>query len=132
MSNFINLLDIVFPVSSIYLSVDNTSPADIIGGTWEKIEYGMLACAGDSSNAAAGVTGGSKTISVSQMPSHTHTVDEAGKDILYNRLSPNNEIPYTNGGSGRISHGYFITSAVGGGQEYIPAHYSVNIWRRAA
>ena len=38
MSNFVNLLDIVYPVGSIYQSMNATSPADFIGGTWTKIK----------------------------------------------------------------------------------------------
>ena len=42
MSNYVNLLDIVYPVGSIYISVNNISPADSVGGTWVKIEDKFL------------------------------------------------------------------------------------------
>lgn len=35
-----NLLSKVYPVGSIYLSVNSTSPASFIGGTWEKLPEG--------------------------------------------------------------------------------------------
>lgn len=44
MSNFVNLLDIVYPVGSIYISVNNVSPANSVGGIWEKIEGRFLRC----------------------------------------------------------------------------------------
>lgn len=37
MSNYVNLMDIVYPVGSIYISMNSTSPAEIIGGTWMQI-----------------------------------------------------------------------------------------------
>ena len=62
-----------FPVGSIYLSVNNVNPGTIFGGTWEQIKDRFLLGAG--STYTAGATGGSAThkLTVSEMPSHTHT-----------------------------------------------------------
>jgi len=35
-------VDLFYPVGSIYISADNTSPANIFGGTWESITGGVL------------------------------------------------------------------------------------------
>lgn len=32
MSNFVNLLDIIYPIGSIYIATDNADPVDIVGG----------------------------------------------------------------------------------------------------
>lgn len=50
MSNFVNLLDIVYPVGSIYITVNSISPADNVGGTWEKIENMFLKGASSTQN----------------------------------------------------------------------------------
>lgn len=42
MSNFVNLLDVVYPVGSIYLSMNSASPSSIIGGTWKQINGALL------------------------------------------------------------------------------------------
>lgn len=42
MSNYVNLLDIVYPVGSIYHSMNSISPATIIGGTWTAIKTFLL------------------------------------------------------------------------------------------
>ena len=34
-----DLLDLVYPVGSIYLSVNSTSPSTLFGGTWEQITH---------------------------------------------------------------------------------------------
>ena len=48
-----------YPVGSIYLSVNNTNPGTIFGGTWEQIkDRFLLACGNSYSN---GSTGGSTT-----------------------------------------------------------------------
>ena len=48
-------VDTVFPVGSIYLSKNNTSPAELFGGTWVKIAANR-AIMGASSTHAAGTT----------------------------------------------------------------------------
>lgn len=50
MSNFVNLLDIVYPVGSVYITVNRVSPADNVGGTWEKIEDRFLKGASSTQN----------------------------------------------------------------------------------
>lgn len=68
------MLDLVYPVNSLYLTAGSENPATVLGGTWTKLTGGVLAAAGTSGYAAAGATGGSKKIGVSQMPRHTHTM----------------------------------------------------------
>lgn len=46
MSNFVNLLDIIYPVGSIYFSTSSVSPASSVGGTWTQLKtflYGSIA-----------------------------------------------------------------------------------------
>lgn len=61
-----------YPVGSIYLSVNSTSPAELFGGTWERISDTFLLAAG--STYTPGTTGGesSHTLTFSEMPGHTH------------------------------------------------------------
>lgn len=66
------LLDSIYPVGSIYMSVNSTSPASFLGGTWVQLKDRFLLGAGDTySN---GATGGAAThtLTTSQMPSHKH------------------------------------------------------------
>lgn len=74
------LLDLFYPVGSIYTSTKNTNPAATLGGTWTQIKDRFLLCAGDSYS--AGTTGGSAThthttgnhtLTVDETPAHTHT-----------------------------------------------------------
>lgn len=67
------MLNLVYPIGAIYMSVVSTSPALLFGGTWERIQDKFLLCAGSSY--AAGATGGESThtLTTNEMPSHTHT-----------------------------------------------------------
>lgn len=69
----INSIPEPYPVGSIYISVDETSPSFYFGGEWEKIEGKFLL--GSSSSHAVGSTGGeeSHTLTLDEIPSHTHT-----------------------------------------------------------
>lgn len=63
---------LVYPVGSIYLSINSTSPASLFGGTWEQLEDRFLLGAG--STYSAGNTGGESThtLTESEMPEHFH------------------------------------------------------------
>lgn len=72
--------DIAYPVGSIYLSVNDTSPAELFGGTWEQIKDTFLLACGDTYS--AGSTGGEAqhTLTIDEMPSHTH-LERAGNSF---------------------------------------------------
>ena len=75
------LLDLFYPVGSIYTSTKNTNPAATLGGTWTQIKDRFLLCAGDSYS--AGATGGSATHTHTSA-AHTHTT--AGHTLTINEM----------------------------------------------
>ena len=71
------LLEKIFPIGSIFMSLQNNSPANFLGGTWEPFGEGRTLIGVSSSDTdfnAPNKTGGEKThiLSVDEMPSHTH------------------------------------------------------------
>lgn len=77
MANYVNLLDIVYPVGSVYISTNTTSPSNSIGGTWTAINNAILAASGSDYTVQSGF-GGNKAMTVEQMPSHSHILDHDG------------------------------------------------------
>lgn len=65
----------IYPVGSVYISFDSTSPSSLFGGSWTRLKDTFLLANGDSY--AANTTGGSatKSISVNNLPAHNHTVN---------------------------------------------------------
>ena len=61
-----NILNSIYPIGSVYISTSAVSPADLFGGTWQRIQGRFLL--GADSTYSAGSTGGEET--------HTLTVDE--------------------------------------------------------
>lgn len=119
------LLDLVYPVGSIYIAYHHTSPAELFGGTWTRMQDCFLwACAASES---IGETGGEKThvLTVNEMPSHRHDVNYAG-------TSGNSYGFVDNTSSG--SSGMQRTSYTGGGAAHnnMPPYVSVAVWRRTA
>lgn len=105
------------PVHGVYLSLDNGNPNAVWPGTtWRKVIGGLLACAGTAGYAAAGSTGGSKEISIEQMPSHIHT----GTRTITTTLKNNTEGGENFALSGVIQDSIHTfdkwTNATGGGQ----------------
>ena len=70
--DFASIFNMVYPVGSIYMSANSTSPATLFGGTWERIQDKFLLCAG--STYAAASTGGAATVTLetANLPSHNH------------------------------------------------------------
>ena len=59
MSNFVNLLDIVYPVGSVYITFSDISPVDSVGGSWEKIDGKFLQSSSEANtlNSTGGFSG---------------------------------------------------------------------------
>lgn len=113
-----------FPVGSIYMSVSATSPASFLGGTWTQLKDRFLLGAGSSySN---GATGGSAThtLTLSEIPSHTHgSVGKRQNWEAGTKSSSNGNTVYN--GS---------TDAAGGGGAHnnMPPYLVVYMWKRTA
>ena len=66
------VLDKVYPIGAIYMSVNSTNPQNLFGGTWVQIKDRFLLAAGTTYK--AGATGGeaTHTLTNSEVPAHTH------------------------------------------------------------
>lgn len=122
-----DLLTYVYPVGSIYMSVNSTSPASFIGGTWVRLKDRFLLGAGDTySN---GATGGeaTHTLTIDEMPSHSHNVVERWSQANGGWAS------FRTGTSSVLTNGP-ITDATGGGQAHnnMPPYLVVYMWKRTA
>ena len=68
----------LYPVGSVYISFNPTSPQTLFGGTWIRLKDRVLMAAGDTY--AINTTGGSAsvTLNVNQLPSHNHSLTTNG------------------------------------------------------
>lgn len=117
-----------YPINSIYISYSHTSPAELFGGTWARIEDRFLW--GCKSTESIGATGGepSHTLAVNEMPSHSHPVIDTKE---YSTTSGGWNAPAWGPGSKTTAA---ITGFTGGGAAHnnMPPYIQVSIWRRIA
>ena len=122
-----DLANKLYPVGSIYMSVNATNPAELFGGTWERLKDQFLLAAGDTY--PAGSTGGEAqhTLTVDEMPSHSHTTG-----ISYSEVGS-----YVTGDQSAVVH--FANDArptanTGGNQPHnnMPPYLAVYMWKRIA
>ena len=80
-TSYINttLFDLIYPVGSIYMSVNNVNPGTLFGGTWAAWGTGRTPVGVDTSQTEFNTvekTGGEKThtLTVNEMPAHNHGV----------------------------------------------------------
>ena len=86
-SSWTNLLDLIYPIDSVYISVNNVyTPAELFGGTWARLETAacLRSCVSDEGEESEAGSNfrlyGSDTFTLSagQLPPHKHnTVDTA-------------------------------------------------------
>ena len=68
----------IYPVGSIYMSVNSTSPSSLFGGTWEQLTDTFLyatSTTADTSSTTATDGEATHTLTIDEMPSHTHEQD---------------------------------------------------------
>lgn len=131
---WVNLAEILYPVGCLYLTIDATSPSELFGGTWATFSGGMLCCAepsGPNHYAAAGSNGGSRKITVNNLPAHTHPLWTARTGT--ETTTANNPLNYmVNGGTCTNPQTKISSRSTGEGVDYIPYHVSTYVWRRTA
>lgn len=152
------MLDTIYPVGSIYMSANATSPETLFGGMWEQIKGRFLLGTGAPENNDDGTspgnydkTPGSKggeathTLTTSEMPSHVHSVNISSRETL-NRViwgggygsSDKNAwgfgyIDDTSSGLPTGTNG--VTAAYAGGDNAhnnLPPYLAVYMWQRTA
>ena len=118
--SWINILNVIYPVGSVYCSTTNVSPASSIGGSWTQIENAALR-SGDS----VGYTGSdTHAITKQEMPVHNHGItDETGNingasTIFTHKTSgPNAKVNRTTWTDSADAGAALVTINAGGGKQ---------------
>lgn len=126
-------IDSLIPsIGEIYITISNENPSLKFGGTWEQIKDTFLLASGDVYN--AGSIGGEAmhTLTIEEMPTHTHT---------YKRHTLNREdtSPETGEDAYGVSNKTLdtregTTGLTGGNQAHnnMPPYLAVYVWKRVA
>lgn len=124
-----------WPVGSIYITVSNTSPAALFGGTWERISERFLL--GASSSYPAGGTGGEFThkLTQSELPNYSLSVTNGSNVIRSKTGNTADAYVQTQSGGWGIPNweAKTVTVASGGSGEAhnnMPPYLAVYMWKR--
>lgn len=154
------ILNMIYPVGSIYMSVNNVSPATFIGGTWTALTDRVLIGAGSSYtvNATGGAsshthtsaahthTTAGHTLTINEIPNHNHNLlsgwgdGSAGRDALRYQYWASNDQSWkthlieSTGGGASHSHGNTGSTTPGntGSSSNLPPYLAVYMWKRTA
>ena len=128
-----NWLDTVYPIGSIYISTSSSGmhPSDVFGGTWLSWGHGKVPVGidpNDSDFNTVEKTGGEKThtLTIQEIPSHTHTSPIDGGSTQGDKLS------YA--GFANDSRYYVRTSQSGGGNSHnnLQPYITCYMWKRVS
>ena len=120
-------VDMIYPVGSIYMSANATSPETLFGGTWESIGGRFLL--GADATYAAGSTGGAAThtLTVSEMPRHSHAIYLNSEASTGEFWGPNNVTAQSKAIANATD-----TSGGNAAHNNMPPYLAVYMWKRTA
>lgn len=128
------ILDTTYPIGTVYQSTVNNSPANFLGGTWERFSSGRVLVGVNESDAdfnAPHKYGGAKVhyLTEAQLPSHRHPMRKAWS----NSGGPETQ-PIAGWDKGTNYAPLSYTEYAGGGQAHnnMQPYYTVYMWRRTA
>jgi hypothetical protein len=137
-----SLLDLIYPVGSVYMSTNDVSPQTFFGGTWERLQNRFLIGAGDTYGAGAMGGYATHTLTLDELPSHRHDrITYAGNS--YWNVGDNSGLGGTqteeniktynaSGTTTATSASIWATNKVGGGLAHnnMPPYLAVYMWKR--
>lgn len=122
-------VSLIYPIGSIYMTIEDINPQDYFGGTWERIrDVFLLACGDTYTN---GETGGAKEVALTkeQMPEHSH------KENSYNLYNIAGGLVLGSGNACYANaHVGYYTENAGEGKPHnnMPPYLAVYVWKRTA
>ena len=131
-----DIANALYPVGSIYMSVNNTNPSTLFGGTWEAWGAGKVPVGVDTNDtnfATVEKTGGEKqhTLTIAEMPAHNHTIPctptaNDGSEPTYQAAQVNAEATG--------NHNSIVAVSSGGGSPHnnLQPYITCYMWKRTA
>ena len=125
----------IYPVGSIYMSINETNPSVLFGGEWEQIKDTFLLACGDNYN--NGATGGNADAVVVE---HTHTQNRHRHELTGSKTTGISSGNYLRAGVGSATDGQYTnystptinSTGEDGTGKNMPPYLAVYCWVRIA
>ena len=146
-NNFTEMFNLIYPVGSIYMSMNSTNPGTLFGGTWEQLKARFLCGVGtlDTTNSSTfygntpsaytvfeNETGGENfhSLTVNELAEHNHSLGIAGGSSE----TPMANFEYTYNTEHRYYAGQDLigNTGAGWGHNNMPPYFAVYMWKRTA
>ena len=128
--NIAEICNVIYPIGSVYISINNIEPSSFFGGTWEKLEDRFLLSSGKTY--INGDIGGEAThkLTIDEMPKHNHAMNMV---LLAGNYSGWNVVSQQGGFWGSDDWNTRATNT-GGDKPHnnMPPYLVVNMWKRTA
>lgn len=131
----------MYPIGSIYRSVNSTDPSELFGGKWELLKDVFLMAAGDSYPAGSKGGEAEHVLTVEEMPIHDHSLESiTGTDDMNfingsgSFLLQNSDTTMGWSSAKNAQMMYGNTGSTGGSQPHnnLPPYLAVYTWVRTA
>lgn len=133
--SFPALINLIYPIGSIYFSVNSTSPQQLFGGEWEQIKDKFLLSAGDTYSSGSEGGEAAHTLTVDEMPAHNHNLYKMGTDGTAD-LSIGQDGTYENANYAALGTSVKpfaeATIAIAAAHNNMPPYIAVYVWKRIA
>ena len=138
---FVSMIDLIYPVGSLYLSTSSTSPATLFGGTWTAISDANIAAQGGSYRTNNSYNG-NDLIEKYNLPPHSHALYLEGytwhtanagwtfSNSIYNYKTDSYACGFVDSGDGNES--FYDNSPRGVQLNFVPRNFGCYVWYRTA
>lgn len=131
-----SILDLTYPVGSIYISVNSANPSQLFGGTWQVWGSGKVPVGIDRNQTEFNTvekTGGEKThtLTIEEMPNHNHNIMDNKYNYTTGGSAAANAIVLANADATSLN---VRTNNTGGGQSHniLQPYITCYMWKRTA
>ena len=134
------MLDLIYPIGSIYMSINNTNPTNLFGGTWQQLTETFLFAASaigsnnptysvDNTKSTAQDGEVEHTLTIDEIPSHYHDANGA-----YSGVNSDGYLVMRSVTNSYVADYTTVTNTKGGGQAHnnMPPYLVVYMWKRIA
>ena len=125
----------IYPIGSIYMSVNSTNPSTLFGGEWEQIEDRfLLACGTKHSNGSTGGSEDAVVVTHNHSTFDTYVLTTSGGAITRNSTAgtTGTKVPNLLKSDDGITRNVIENAGTSGTGKNMPPYLAVYCWKRTA
>lgn len=128
-SQITDLMSKVYPVGAVYISVNDTDPATLFGGTWQRLQDTFLYATSGTADTGYQATAGeaTHTLTTNEIPAHTHNIGSLSRYTASGKAGA-----AVGDGNGNTLNYHTSSTGSGAAHNNMPPYMKVYMWKRTA